>query len=473
VEHTEFHAKLAQVVTSRLADCDGLISVARLSGGASQETYRMEVDSGGETRTLAMRRAVEGTYNDLTLSRPGLAGEAELMRQASAAGVPSPAIYYVLTREDDLGDGFIMEWIEGEALGARIVRQPEYATLRQTLAYEIGKILARVHQIDVTSPPLRDLLVQTPPTDFIQQTWDRYIAFDTPQPLIDYTARWLLENLKPAHELVLVHNDFRTGNFMVNEREVVAVIDWEAAHVGDPMRDLGWICVNSWRYGGDDPVGGFGSYEDLFRGYEEVTEQTVDLDEVKYWQVFGSFWWATVCLGMVAQFRGGPDASIERASIGRRASEALVDCVNLMMPGAVDLIEPGLSVDIDMPRTDELLTAVSGFLHDQVMGETTGRTNFLARVSANAVDIAAREQSLLPEHRRRELAALQSFYDSGPGADLASLRWRLVRSLRDGSQTLDDESLKSHLRNYIVNQIAIDQPKYSGFKQALNRRNVE
>jgi aminoglycoside phosphotransferase (APT) family kinase protein len=466
-----FRDKLERVLMARIEGCQRLASVARLSGGASQETYRIEIDTADGTRALAMRRAVAGTYNDPALNRPGLKGEAELMRQARNAGVPAPDVYYVLTRDDDLGDGFIMEWVEGEALGARIVRQPEYAELRKTLAYEIGKILARIHQIDARTGPLRDFLVETPPKDFIQQTWDRYISLGTPQPLIDYTARWLLENLREAHELVLVHNDFRTGNFMVSPDEVVAVVDWEAAHIGDPMRDLGWICVNSWRFGGTAPVGGFGSYEELFRGYEEVSGQKIDLDEVKYWQVFGSFWWSTVCMGMVAQFRGGPDASIERASIGRRSSEALVDCVNLMIPGPVDLIEPETPVDLDMPRVDELLGAVSDFLRDEVMTETTGRTNFLTRVSANAIDIAAREQVLLPEHRRRELAALRAFY--GSQDDLLTLRWRLVNELRDGSQALDDERLQTFLRDHIVNQIAIDQPKYTGFKQALNPRNVE
>ena len=71
-----------------------------------------------------------------------------------------------------------------------------------------------------------------------------------------------------------MHNDFRNGNFMVGASGVVAVLDWEVAHIGDPMRDLGWICTNSWRFGRSDlPVGGFGEYADLFRGYESVSGQ--------------------------------------------------------------------------------------------------------------------------------------------------------------------------------------------------------
>ncbi len=471
MNQADFKEKLEQILIAHIPDCKSLESVVRLSGGASQETYRIEIKRSDGNYPLAMRRAPEGGYSEARTDRPGLAGEAQLMRSALAAGVPAPEVYYVLTRADELGDGFIMEWIDGEGLGARIVRRPEYETIRQQLAYEIGKILARIHNIDIQASGLHDYLTHIPPAEFITQTWDRYIALQTPQPMIDYAGRWLKEHLadlSSADDLVLVHNDFRNGNFMVTPERISAVLDWEGAHIGDPMRDLGWICTNSWRYGGKAPVGGFGTYEDLFRGYEEVSGNPVDSDRVKFWQVFGSFWWAVVCVGMVGQYRSGPDRSIERASIGRRTSEALIDCVNLIIPGHVDLISADKArPNLDMPRADELIAAISDFLRNQVMTETEGRTSFLARVSANSLDIIGREYDLLGEHRRRELTGLQMFYDSD--ADLESLRWRLVHALRDGSQPLDDETLTSYLRNTVVNQVAIDQPRYSGFQQALEQ----
>ena len=463
---TAFEEKLEQILIAQIPGCNSLESVVRLSGGASQETFRIEIKRENDAHTLAMRRAPGGEYNETEADRPGLAGEAQLMRSARAAGVPAPDVHYVLTRNDGIGDGFIMEWIDGEGLGARIVRKPEFDAIRPRLAYEIGKILARIHAIDIHASGLDDYLTHIPPAEFITQTWDRYIALETPQPMVDYAARWLQENLADTGDQVLVHNDFRNGNFMITPERIVAVLDWEAAHIGDPMRDLGWICTNSWRYGGKAPVGGFGSYEDLFRGYEEVSGKRIDFDQVIFWQVSGSFWWAVVCLGMVGQHRSGPDGSIERASIGRRTSEALVDCANLILPGSVDLISAEeVHEDLDMPRADELIEAVSDFLRDEVMDQTEGRTNFLSRVSANSLDIVKRELFALPEHRRREHAGLQAFYDSD--ADLSSLRWRLVHALRDGSQSLDNESLRSYLRNTVVNQVAIDQPRYSGFKQAL------
>ena len=111
-----------------------------------------------------------------------------------------------------------------------------------------------------------------------------------------------------------------------------AVLDWEIAHFGDPMEDLGWICVNSWRFGGiDKPVGGFGTREELFAGYEEAGRKA-DPDRVMFWEVMGTLRWGIMCCGMMQRFRLGPDHSLERAMIGRRSSETEIDLLRLLAP---------------------------------------------------------------------------------------------------------------------------------------------
>jgi hypothetical protein len=307
------------------------------------------------------------------------------------------------------------------------------------------------------------------PAEFLDQTWERYQSFETPQPMIDYAGRWLRDRLPAGSARALVHNDFRNGNIMVSARGVVAVLDWETAHIGDPMRDLGWICTNSWRFGRSDlPVGGFGEYEDLFAGYQAVSGERVDRGRVRWWEVFGSFWWAVGCLGMAQHYRTGPDQTVERPAIGRRSSECQVDCVNLLIPGPVELIGPAASPSrLDMPRADELLSSVRDFLHQDVMGATQGRINFLARVAGNSLDIVLRELAIGPEHRRREQERLRALVGGGDD-DLEALRWKLVHALRDGTMALDAPGLAEHLRATVVNQVAIDQPRYSGLRTALD-----
>ena len=187
---------------------------------------------------------------------------------------------------------------------------------------------------------------------------------------------------------------------------------------------------------------------------------------MKFWEVFGSYWWAVGCLKMADHYRNGPDKTVERPGIARRSSECQVDCVNLIIPGPVELVAaaPSLS-SIDTPSIDELLESVRDFLRVDIRDATEGRNNFMALVASNSLDIVLRELHLGPahldgEHQRLE-ALLGVRHDS-----VIDLRWKLTRALRDGSMPLDTPGLAEHLRTTVVNQVAIDQPKYSGFVAA-------
>jgi aminoglycoside phosphotransferase (APT) family kinase protein len=463
---TGIDTQLAAVLTRRIAGCRGLIACERLSAGASQETYRILVRTDAGEKTLAMRRAPAGAAATHS-GYPGLATEAMLILAARAAGVPEPEVLWVLSPEDGLGDGFIMQWLEGETLGARIVRDPALAAVRPKLAEQCGEILARIHAIDLEATGLAARLSRITPEQYVRTTWQRYQALGTPQPMIDFSARWLLEHLPPTMAPSLVHNDFRNGNIMVSERGVVAVLDWEIAHIGDPMRDLGWICTNSWRFGRSElPVGGFGTYADLFRGYERASGKRVDPDLVRFWEIFGSFWWACSSLSMAQHYRTRPDRTVERPAIGRRSSECQVDCVNLLIPGPVVLLAPDpVQSSVDMPRIDEIVTSVRDYLRNDVMAATDGRTQFLARVAGNALDIVLRDLAVGGEHRQRQVEHLRGLL--GKDGDLESLRRTLVQRLREDRMALDHPGLAEYLRESVVNQVGIDQPTYSGFNRAL------
>ena len=94
-----------------------------------------------------------------------------------------------------------------------------------------------------------------------------------------------------------MHGDFRTGNYLADESGVTAILDWEGAHLGDPIEDLGWVCVKSWRFGSvDKPAGGFGSREELWSAYESAGGITVDPVRAHWWEVFGTVRWGVICL---------------------------------------------------------------------------------------------------------------------------------------------------------------------------------
>jgi Domain of unknown function (DUF6285) len=233
------------------------------------------------------------------------------------------------------------------------------------------------------------------------------------------------------------------------------------------MRDLGWICTNSWRFGrGELPVGGFGERADLFRGYEKLSGRKVDASHVKFWEIFGSFWWACSSLTMAQHYRTGPDKTVERPAIGRRTSECQVDCVNLLIPGPAELLAPDPATStLDLPRVDELVTSVRDYLRDDVMKATRGRTQFLARVAGNSLDVVLRQLAVGDKLRARQTERLRVLLDET--GDLERLCWSLVNRLRDDRIALDHPGLAEYLRETVVNQVAIDQPTYSGLKTAL------
>ena len=313
--------------------CQGATGVAdakRLSGGASQETWSFDIAHPGGTIGAILRRAPPG-YGAAPGRAAGLDAEAVLMQLAYDAGVPSPKVLHVLQAADELGTGFIMQRVAGETIPRKILRDEEFASARPKLARQCGEILAGIHGLPASGlPQLRRMDAATEVAE-LQQEIDN---FGWPRPVFELALRWLSDHDPgPSERVTLVHGDFRHGNLMIGNDGVRAVLDWELAHLGDPMEDLGWICVNSWRFGGiDKPVGGFGTYDDLFAGYEAASGIKVDPARVKFWEVMGTLRWGVMCVGMMQRFRMGPDHSMERAMIGRRSSETEIDLLRLLAP---------------------------------------------------------------------------------------------------------------------------------------------
>ncbi|HVR28634.1 MAG TPA: phosphotransferase family protein [Thermoanaerobaculia bacterium] len=301
-----------------------------LSGGASQESWSFDaVLDDGRRRGLILRRA-PGAKPGPTLPKRDEAG---LQVLARAAGVPVAEIVYVLEAGDGIGAGYVMQRVEGESIARRILRGDELAHARTVLARQCGEAAARIHSIDRGVLP--ELRVLEPATllDHYRQLSDSY---GDPHPVFEWAFRWLEERAPPAGDLRLVHGDFRHGNLMIGPDGLRAVLDWEGAHLGDPMEDLGWICVYSWRFGAEPPVGGFGRREDLFAGYEAAGGGEVDPAHVRWWEIFGSLRWGIICQSQGFSHLQGYIRSVERAAIGRRSSETEVDLLNLI------LVEEGL-----------------------------------------------------------------------------------------------------------------------------------
>ena len=120
---------------------------------------------------------------------------------------------------------------------------------------------------------------------------------------------------------MLFRSDFRLGNLMIGADGLRAVLDWELAHLGDPMEDLGWLCVKAWRFGSPKPVAGVGDYRELIDAYAAESGLDVDPDVVHWWEVLGTLKWGIMCIMQAQSHLSGAARSHELAAIGRRVCE--------------------------------------------------------------------------------------------------------------------------------------------------------
>lgn len=304
-------------------------SLQRLTGGASQQTWAFAAIGSEGTVPLIMRRLSPGAdRSDITID-PEV--EALLIKRAGECAVPTAGIHHILEAQDGLGRGFIAERIPGETLARRILRDAEFAGVRPRLAFQCGAILARIHAVPLEGlPPLRTQFA----AEELDQLYRTYQATGGGSAVFEFAFRWLRDRLpSESGKPRLVHGDFRNGNLIVGPDGIRAVLDWELAHLGDPAEDLGWITVNSWRFGAiENPVGGFGSVEQMLEGYRSAGGAAIDVETVLCWRAMGSLRWAMMCRRMAHSALPGAHVSVERAMIGRRVSETELDLLDILTP---------------------------------------------------------------------------------------------------------------------------------------------
>ena len=283
-----------------------------LAGGASKEAWA--VDAGG--RELLIRRAAGGVIHQATLT---LEHEFEVLQAAHEAGVkvPEPIAYL---GEVEGREAFVMERIHGETIGRRIVKQPPSG-----LDLQLAEELAKIHAIPATRLPFLEQ------GDAIARFYDELDSVGEPHPAIELGLHWAKERLPRDRDFVVVHGDWRIGNVAVDEQGLVAVLDWEFAHLADPVEDLAWPLVRAWRFGADHlRLGGIAQPERYLERYAELTGREVTAEELLVWEVFGNVKWAIGCLTQSRRHMSGQERSVELAVLGRLAAEMEYELLDLI-----------------------------------------------------------------------------------------------------------------------------------------------
>ena len=428
-----------QNIMQRATGVEALVeNLTRLSGGANMESSAFDYAGQG----YVLRRAPSPEFMEGRVYGHDI--EAAVVRAAFTSGVKAPQIVAELLTGDGIGTGYIMHRIEAEVNPAKILAEPPASLLS-----DFAREAARIHAIPLDCIPA---LPCPEPGILLDEIKQRFVGYGGDRPVFALAFRWLEQHLPMPVAPVLLHGDFRMGNIMVDAGGLAAVLDWELAHLGDRHQDLAFGCINSWRFGHiDRPAFGVGAFEALWAAYEQESGVAVDPARFRWWLVYSTLWWGMCCLQMAEIWRSGADASLERAVIGRRASETEVDLLLLLEEDApleerrpIALPTTNQSRRSGEPSSVEMLEALQKWIAEDVKPKAEGRNRFMAAVAINALGML-----------QREAANPVAVHDKA-----------LSDALLAGTQNLATPGLLAKLKTQALAKLAADQPKYSALAKA-------
>jgi aminoglycoside phosphotransferase (APT) family kinase protein len=318
------------------ADSASIEEARPLSGGAIQENWRLDVRFFGgpwDGQTKLVLRGDAPSQVAVSLSR---AQEFALLCAAERAGVSVPEPLWLCQDPEVIGREFyVMRFVPGVALGPKVVKDRSLGGDREALVEHLGRELARIHAIRPPRADLDFLILPdgSPALAAVARLRGYLDELGDPRPALEWGLRWAERQAPDAAEIVLVHQDFRTGNLLLNEHGLAAILDWEFCDWGDPMADIGWFCARCWRFSRPDlEAGGLGSRDSFYRGYEHESGRSIDHGAVAFWEVMAHIRWAVIALQQGARHVSGAEASLELALTGRMAAELELAVVEMTAP---------------------------------------------------------------------------------------------------------------------------------------------
>lgn len=332
-EMNDFEASIAKFIMQATGDTAIVKARHTLAGGGSRDTWLLDAVISGHPETLVMRRDLETEIFEHTLTREE---EFILLQVAREHDVTVPQPRWLCMDQNILGKPFfLMDYVDGVSIGVKIVHGPLFQPLHQFLPGLLGLELAKIHQIPLDDPRLAFLpqssIERTPAQQALYAARETLERLHAGNPAIEFGMRWLEQNAPISDTLTLIHGDYRIGNFIVGERGLHAIIDWEFSHIGDPHEDLAWGCVRDWRFGkGHLHFGGISNRDSFVEAYMATGGVKIDLEKLDYWEILGNMRWAITCLSQADRHLSGQDPSVEFASLGRRSAEMQLEFLQLI-----------------------------------------------------------------------------------------------------------------------------------------------
>lgn len=310
-----------------------IVQAHKLSGGAIQENWALDIDADGQAHALVLRRDAPATIG-ASRSR---AQEFVLLAAAYAAGVRVPHPVGLCDNPEVLGTPFVvLQRIPGQGYGPKIVRDTTLGGDRTALAHELGRQLARIHAIRPSDPVAAILGPQPgdPAHAEITQLRIWLDALDMPRPALEWALRQCARAAPRPDRVVFAHRDYRTGNYMVDAHGLTAILDWEFAGWGDPAADIGWFCAECWRFSRPElEAGGIAARDVFYKGYTDESGQQIDPARVAWWEIMAHIRWAVIALQQEARHTSGREPSLHLQVTGRIADTLELRLLRMTAPG--------------------------------------------------------------------------------------------------------------------------------------------
>jgi aminoglycoside phosphotransferase (APT) family kinase protein len=439
LEDSAARGRLAAFIAGASGEPVGSLEASPLAGGAIQENWLIGLDLGGARQELVLRT---DAASRVPVSH-GRAEEFAILQAAHRAGVTVPEPLWLCRDPAVLGQVFyLMRRAQGVAAGYRVVKDKRLGGDRARLAERLGNELARIHAIKPGAPGLDFLAMpkQNPALDqiaLLRADLDRRPAG---YPVLEWGLRWAERNAVAPDELVLIHQDYRSGNYMVDEKGLTAILDWEFGAWGDPMADIGWFCARCWRYGEDAlEAGGIAPRSDFYRGYEAAASgRRVNAKAVHFWEAMAHLRWAIIALQQADRHLSGQERSLELALTGRILPEVELAMIDLIAPGPWPKPASPHAAASDRPEGSALLAEARRLTLEELLPLLPEQRRYEARMVANAMAIAG-----------RELIA----FSPSPSQTKA-----LAAAIRAGKHDADP-MLRDRLAAVVLARLAISNPK--------------
>ena len=305
--------RLASYIAGRMPRASEIAvsGLERISGGASRETYRFRLAyrEGGQAhaRKLILRRDPPASLID-TERRV----EFEAYRAFHGSTVPVPRMLWLEEADDPLDHPFfIAEELTGFQAAPQMLFAGAYDAVLPRVAERKWTILGEIGRADPVALGLDKVM----PVPALDACWSRELdhweaIFDSgeaePQPFARAAIRWLRANPPPpAQKLSVVHGDYRTGNFLYDEQgEIHGVLDWEMAHLGDPLEDLAWGFNPIWSFG-RGLAGGLVPRAEAIAIWERASGLVADTSALHWWTLFNCVKGQGIWVGSARAFIGG------------------------------------------------------------------------------------------------------------------------------------------------------------------------